>query len=280
MSDSSKRNPNRREALIGAAGFAAATALAVRPARADTISDIKSKGTIVIGIQGDNPPWGFVNAQGQQDGIDKDVGDLFAKYLGVKAQYKPLAVADRIPALTTGRVDVLFATMAMLPERAKVVQYSKPYAANTIVLYGAKADSIKTNADMGKFTIGVPSSSVQDQQVTKLAPQGTKILRFADDSATIQALISGQVQAIGGNGAYMTRLEQAKPGAYERKLTFVSLYNGACGKLGDKPMNEALNAFLDKTIPSAAFKAIYKKWFAVDVPTFPASIDGVPYTVK
>ena len=280
MSASSTLKPNRRDALIGAAGFAAVTAFGVRPALADTVSDIKSRGTIVIGIQGDNPPWGFVNGQGKQDGIDKDVGDLFAKYLGVKAEYKPLAVADRIPALTTGRVDVLFATMAMLPERAKAVQYSKPYAANTIVLYGAKADSIRTNEDMAKFTIGVPSSSVQDQQVTKLAPKGTKILRFADDSATIQALISGQVQAIGGNSAYLARLEQAKPGAFERKLTFVSLFNGACAKLGDKPMNDALNAFLDKTIGSAEFKAIYKKWFAVDVPTFPPSVEGVPFTVN
>jgi polar amino acid transport system substrate-binding protein len=279
VSASSTFKPNRRDALIGAAGLAAATAFAVRPALADTVSDIKSKGTIVIGIQGDNAPWGFVNAQGKQDGIDKDVGDLFARFLGVKAEYKPLAVADRIPALTTGRVDVLFATMAMLPERAKVVQYSRPYAANTIVLYGAKADSIKTNEDMARFTIGAPSSSAQDQQVTKLAPKGTRILRFADDSATIQALISGQVQAIGGNSAYLARLEQAKPGVFERKLTFVSLYNGACARLGDKPMNEALNAFLDKTIPTDEFKAIYKKWFAVDVPAFPASIEGVPFNV-
>jgi polar amino acid transport system substrate-binding protein len=280
VSASSTLKLNRRDVLIGAAGLATASAFALRPALADTVADIKSKGTIVIGIQGDNPPWGFVNAQGRQDGIDKDVGDLFAKFLGVKAEYKPLAVADRIPALTTGRVDVLFATMAMLPERAKVVQYSRPYAANTILLYGAKADSIKSNADMARFAIGVPSSSVQDQQVTKLAPQGTRILRFADDSATIQALISGQVQAIGGNSAYMTRLEQAKPGAFEPKLTFVSLYNGACAKLGDKPMNAALNAFLDKTIATPEFKAIYKKWFAVDVPAFPASVDGVPFTVQ
>src|SRR5579864_2626146 len=90
VSASSTLKLNRREALIGAAGFAAVAAFGMRPALADTVSDIKSKGTIVIGIQGDNPPWGFVNAQGQQDGIDKDVGDLFAKFLGVKAEYKPL----------------------------------------------------------------------------------------------------------------------------------------------------------------------------------------------
>ena len=58
------------------------------------------------------------------------MANLFAKELGVAVEFSPLAVANRIPALVTGRVDVLFATMAMLPDRAKAVQYSKPYVAN------------------------------------------------------------------------------------------------------------------------------------------------------
>ena len=82
---------------------------------------------MLIGIQGDNPPWGFVNASGKQDGFDADISALFAKELGVPAEFMPLEVANRIPALTSGRVDILFATMAMLPERAKAVQFSKPY---------------------------------------------------------------------------------------------------------------------------------------------------------
>lgn len=95
------------------------------------------------------------------------MGELFAKELGVQVEFAPLAVANRIPALTAGRVDVLFATMAMLPERAKAVQYSKPYAANYITLVAAKSTLVKTNADMGKLVIGVPRSSTQDTQITR-----------------------------------------------------------------------------------------------------------------
>ncbi|MGO8658719.1 transporter substrate-binding domain-containing protein, partial [Rhizobium ruizarguesonis] len=78
-----------------------------------------------------------------------------------------LEVNNRIPALTAGRVDVLFATMAMLPDRAKAVQFSKPYVANAIVLIGPKSAEIKTNADMAKFTVGVAKGAAQDTQVTK-----------------------------------------------------------------------------------------------------------------
>ena len=268
---------DRRRLLAAGAALIAAPALLTRPARAVTPDEIKGKGKLVVGIQGDNPPWGFVNSSGKQEGFDADIGTLFAKELGVPVEFVPLAVANRIPALTTSRVDLLFATMAMLPERAKVVQFSKPYVANIISLLGPKSLEIKTNADMGKVVIGVPRSSVQDTQVTKNAPDGTTIRRFDDDAATIQALLSGQVQAVGGNMFYIDRLNQAKPGEFENKLEFTRLYNGACTRLGEKEINAALNGFVDKIRANGDLKAAYNKWMKLDPPTFPESLDGIPF---
>jgi len=272
-------SPTRRRLLAGAA-LAAATGLLPRAAAADTVADIKKRGKVIIGIQGDNPPFGFVNSQGVQDGYDADVGRLFATYLGVQAEFVPLAVANRIPALTTGRVDVLFATMAMLPDRAKAVQYSRPYVSNYITLVAPKTTVVKTNADMGKLTIGVPRSSVQDTQITNNAPQGTTIRRFDDDAATIQAMLSGQVEAVGGNMFYVARLNAVKANTFEDKIEFTRLHNGACSRLGDKEMNAALNDFLGKALAGGALEAPYQKWFNMKVPSFPTSVEGVPFTVS
>lgn len=271
---------SRRHVLLGASAALAAPALLARPAWAITPAEIKAKGKLVIGIQGDNPPFGFVNTSGKQEGLDADVGELFAKELGVTAEFVPLAVANRIPALTAGRVDILFATMAMLPERAKAVQYSKPYVANYITLVAAKGTVVKSNADMGKLAIGVPRSSTQDTQVTKNAPEGTTIRRFDDDAATIQALLSGQVQAVGGNMFYVGRLNAAKPDTFEDKLEFQRLYNGACTRLGEKEINAAANAFIDKIVANGELANIYAKWIKVPMPSFPDSVEGVPFVVS
>ncbi|SEG81058.1 transporter substrate-binding domain-containing protein [Bosea lathyri] len=271
---------SRRHVLLGASAALAAPALLTRPALAITPAEIKSRGKLVIGIQGDNPPFGFVNTSGKQEGLDADVGELFARELGVTVEFVPLAVANRIPALTAGRVDILFATMAMLPERAKAVQFSKPYVANYITLVAPKATLVKANADMGKLAIGVPRASVQDTQVTKNAPEGTTIRRFDDDAATIQALLSGQVQAVGGNMFYVQRLNAAKPDTFEDKLEFTRLYNGACTRLGEKEINAAANAFIDKIVANGELAKIYAKWIKVPMPTFPASVEGVSFTVS
>ncbi|MDL2398155.1 transporter substrate-binding domain-containing protein [Rhizobium mayense] len=269
----------RRGAMLGAAALVAAIGLA-NPAAAVTPEEIKARGKLIVGIQGDNPPWGFVTSAGKQDGFDADMGALFAKELGVEVEFVPLEVNNRIPALTSGRVDVLFATMAMLPDRAKAVQFSKPYNANAIVLIGPKNKSIKTNADMANLTISVAKGAAQDTQVTKNAPASATIRRFDGDAASVQALVSGQVEALGGNIFYMDRVEKARPGEFENKLEFQKLYNGACTRLSEKEINASLNTFIDKIKANGDLKKIYDKWMKVPVPEFPESIEGIPFTAN
>jgi polar amino acid transport system substrate-binding protein len=276
----SKKGFTRRTLIASAGAAIAVPALMTTRAFAITPDEIKKRGRVIIGIQGDNPPWGFVNSAGKQEGIDADIGELFGKELGVQVQFMPLEVANRIPALTAGRVDVLFATMAMFPDRAKAVQFSKPYVANQIVLLAPKTVDIKTNADMSKVAISVARGAAQDNEVTKNAPAGTNILRMDGDAASVQAVVSGQAQAVGGNIFYIRRLEEAKPGVFEQKLVFSNIYNGACTRHGEKELNAYINTFIDKIKANGELKKITDKWMKADQPPMPEKMEGVPFTVS
>ena len=272
---------DRRRILVGGAAVIVAPMILSRPAFAITPDEIKKRGKVVIGIQGDNPPWGFVNSSGVQEGLDAELGALYAKELDVKVEFVPLEVANRIPALTAGRVDCLFATMAMFPDRAKAVQFSKPYVANIIVLVAPKTTEIKTNADMGKLkAIAVPRASAQDTQVTKNAPPGTNILRLDGDAAAIQALLSGQCDAVGGNMFYKDKLNEAKPGMFEDKLEFQRIYNGVCTRLHEKEINASINAFIDKIKADGELAKAHEKWLKLPLPTMPDSIEGVSFVAS
>jgi polar amino acid transport system substrate-binding protein len=273
-----KLNLDRRQVLLTGAAAVVAPTVLITPAFAITPDEIKKRGKVIIGIQGDNPPWGYVDSSGKQQGLDADVGALYGKYLGVPVEFMPLEVANRIPALTSGRVDILFATMAMFPDRAKAVQFSKPYAANIILLIAPKSIEIKSNADMAKLkSIGVARAAAQDTQVTKNAPPGTNILRFDGDAPSIQALVSGQVEGLGGNMFYMDRLDEAKPGYWENKIEFQRIYNGACTRLGEKEMNASANAFLDQIKANGELAKVYEKWMKRPLPPMPDSVEGVPF---
>ncbi len=272
---------DRRQILLTGAAALATPAFLMTPAFAITPDEIKKRGKINIGIQGDNPPWGYVDSSGKQQGLDADIGELYGRYLGVPVEFMPLEVANRIPALTSGRVDILFATMAMFPDRAKAVQFSKPYVANIILLIAPKSVEIKSNADMAKLkSIGVARAAAQDTQVTKNAPAGTNILRFDGDAASIQALVSGQVEGLGGNMFYIDRLNEAKPGYWENKIEFQRIYNGACTRLGEKEMNASANMFLDQIKANGELAKAHEKWMKRPLPQMPESIEGVPFVAS
>jgi len=270
----------RRNVLAGALALLALLFVNHSPADAASVQEVKVRGKIIVGIQGDNAPWGFVNSAGVQDGLDADIAKLFGKELGVTVEFIPLNVANRIPALVTGKVDVLFATMAMTEERAKSMQYSKPYAANTIALLAPKKENIKTAADLAGKEIGVPRASAQDKAVTESAPPTATIRRFDDDAAAIQAMLSGQVQAVGGNLFYLPRLNASQPDIYEKKIEFLNVYNGAGTRLNERDWNETVNAFIDKIKANGDLDKIYRKWMGVPLPEFPASLLNIPFTVK
>jgi len=107
-----------------------------------------------------------------------------------------------------------------------------------------------------------------------------KILRFDDDAATIQAILSGQIEAIGGNQFYGDRLAAAGGKDYEVKFDLVTLYNSAATRPGEKDWNEALNAWLDKAKANGELAKVYAKWMKRPVPDFPASLPDIPYTVN
>ncbi|KTQ97036.1 ABC transporter substrate-binding protein [Aureimonas ureilytica] len=252
---------------------------AALPAGAMTLDEAKAAGKVRIGIQADNCPWGCLSTTGEAQGFDAAVGRAFAKSLGLEAEFVPLAVANRIPALTANRVDMLIASVGITAERAKSVQFSHPYAANTLYVTAAKSAKLPDAASLAGVSVGVPRSAPMDTILTKEAPKAD-IRRFDDDAANIQALLSGQVQAVGSNQFYIQRLEKASPGTYENKFPIGQLYQGVATRQGERDWNAALNDFLKSYIGSEGYKASYAEWLQVPVTDLPATIDGVSFTVS
>jgi polar amino acid transport system substrate-binding protein len=262
-------------ALFGLAG-AASTA-----ADAQTVDKFKQAGVIRIGVMGEQAPWGSFDASGQNIGYDVDVGRLIGEELGVKVEFVPNAVSARIPNLLTNKVDLQMAVMGMYPDRAKVVQFSKPYAGLKIILLASKKHKIEKIEDARNLRIGVPRGAAQDKAITTLLGDSPNIRRFDDDSSTMQALVSGQVDAIGGNTTYKINLDKAAPGNdFEQKLVFNEQWMGITSLLGDEKTNTWLNAFIDKISADGRLEAINKKWLNASTPEFPKVVEGVPFTVK
>ena len=252
---------------IAALGLGATLSLLAPFASAQTVADIKKKGEITVGMLVDFPPYGTMNNSNQPDGYDADVAKLLAKDLGVKLNLVPVTGPNRIPFLLTNKLDLLVASLAITPERAKQVQFSNPYAAATIVLYGDKKANIKAPADLKGKRIGVARASTQDVALTAIAPEGTEIRRFDDDASGMQALISGQVDAIGASTTVAAQLAKRVPAnTFEDKFILRQQQMGVAMRPDQAELLKTVNDFVAKNSANGELNKLYQKWLGTDLP--------------
>lgn len=257
---------SRRTFTSAAAALAASTLLPLT-ASAQSLADLKKKGKITIGMLVDFPPYGILNGSNQPDGYDADVAKLLAKEWGVTAEIVPVTGPNRIPFLLTNKVDMLIASLAITPERAKQVLFSKPYSAASIVLFGATKTAIKGPENLKGLRVGVARASTQDVAVTKAAPEGTQIRRFDDDASAMQALLSGQVDAIGCSVTVAAQIAKRAPaGQFENKFQLLQQNMAVALRPGQDEVAEAVNAFIAKNTANGELNKLYQKWLGADLP--------------
>lgn len=237
------------------------------PSHAQTVKEIKDKGTITIGMLVDFPPFGITNAEGKPDGYDADVAALLAKHMGVKLNIVPVTGPNRIPYLLTNKVDLLVASLGITPERAKQVQFSDPYAAIEIGLLAPQGTAIKAPEDLAGKRVGVARASTQDQSLTAVAPKDARVMRFDDDASAVQAMLSGQVDALGISNVVAQQIKKMAPSAnYEMKFVLRSQVQGIAMRQGQDEMLKWVNDFLATVKKNGELNAIHQKWLGTDLP--------------
>lgn len=83
--------------------------------------------TYVVGIDGEYPPYSFIDTNGDAQGFDVESIKWIAEQKGFDITIQPVAWDGIIPALLAGKIDMVYSGMTITPERAEVVTFSVPY---------------------------------------------------------------------------------------------------------------------------------------------------------
>jgi len=141
--------------------MAGAMMFSASAARADALDDIQKHGTLRVAVPADFPPFGSVDSDLKPLGFDIDVANLIAKKIGVKVELIPVSSANRIPYLTTKKVDLVISSMGKNAEREKVIDFSAAYAPFFNGVFGPADLPVKSAADLAGKTIAVTRGSVE-----------------------------------------------------------------------------------------------------------------------
>lgn len=279
MTDKSSMLSRSCTRLLSACIVGALAIFATAPAKAATPEDIKKKGEVTFGIITDQPPFSYIDGNGQNKGYDIDLTRLIAEDLGVKPRYVTITSANRIPQLVTNRIDILAMAFGIFPDRAEVVDYIAPYATITASVYGPKEKNIEKPEDLIGYTIAVERGSSVDTDISNLAPKGANILRYEDAASSVQAFLTGQADLLGSYNHLFKAVDASAPGKYEAKIeVVVSPLSYAVSKQSPE-LKAKVRDLMIRLRDDGTLDKLHQAHFGTEFPfkTFPNDVKGVKF---
>ncbi|WP_410101723.1 transporter substrate-binding domain-containing protein, partial [Sutterella wadsworthensis] len=113
-------------------------------------ADTLEKPTLVVGMELAYPPFEGKDEQGNPAGVSVDFMKDFAKSAGKAIKIENIAFDGLIPALLTGKVDMVMSSMTITDERRKTVDFSDPYANAMLGILTHKGSGIKSVEDLNQ----------------------------------------------------------------------------------------------------------------------------------
>ncbi|HRE30067.1 MAG TPA: transporter substrate-binding domain-containing protein [Anaerolineales bacterium] len=234
------------------------------------LDQIVAAGTIKIAIPEDTPLFGTLAADGSYEGYDVDIANMLAADMGVKAELVAVSSQNRIPYLTSGKVDLVISSMGIKPERALVINFSNAYAPFFWAVYGS-ADKPVTNVEEAKaYTIGATLGTLEEIAFSDAAGPDANIMRFDDQATTVQAFVSGQVDLIVTGNSIAGQIIKDHP-EMNVESKFV-LQQSPCHigvRRGDEALLTWVNAFIYSHMLNHDLDNLSLKWFGEPLPDFP-----------
>ena len=233
--------------------------------QADKLDDIQKAGVVKIAVFDSNPPFGFVDPQTKKlVGYDVDIAEAIGKALGVKVELRATNPANRIPLLTSQKVDLIAANFTITDERAKQVNFSIPYFA-TGQKFIARKGVLKTPEDIKALRIGADKGTVQEITLREHYPTA-KVISYDDTPLAFAALRNGNVQAITQDDAKLVGLLANVPDAQKAEFeispfSITKEYQGVGVPKGEDRLTQKINDTLLQLEKSGEAKQTYDRWF-------------------
>ena len=232
--------------------------------KADSLERVKKAGEISLAMSGGYPPFNFFNDKNELVGFDVDVAGEVARRLGVRLKPVTTDWSGIIEGLRSGVYDGILGSMAVNPERLKVVDFSEPYYYSGAQLL-VRADSpLPTPEALKGKVVGVATGTTFESDARKLGVAETRLYR--DDTQTLMELDNGVIdgvitdRVVGVNAVNRERFHVRLLGSPLRAEDIAVAF-----RKGDDSLREAVNGVLREMRADGTLSALSHKWLKADV---------------
>ncbi len=151
---------------------------------------------LVVGMELAYPPFEMTDPQGQPAGVSVDLARALAEHMGRPLQIENIPFDGLIPALKTGRIDLVISSMTATAERRQSIDFSEPYLTTGLAILAGRDRAITTIEDLNQAgrTVAVKLGTTGELYARDHLPRATLTV-LKEESACVLEVIQHKADA-------------------------------------------------------------------------------------
>jgi len=232
---------------------------------------------LVVGMELSYPPFEMRGPDNRPDGISVRLAEDLAAELGRPLEIRDIEFDGLIPALRTGRIDLIIASMTRTEEREQAIAFSDGYVTNGLCMLVAKDSPIRAPADLreGEHRVAVKLATTGHQWAQAEMP-GLALITLGDAAACVLEVLQGRADAFIYDQISIYQFWKRYEDRTRPILTPIREETWAIGmRQGETALLDEVNSFLAGYRERGAFEALAERYMAEERAAFEAL--GVPF---
>jgi polar amino acid transport system substrate-binding protein len=230
-----------------------------------------------VGMELSYPPFESIGPDGQPQGVSVEMARALAAELGRPLEIENIPFTGLIPALKSGKIDLIISSMTATPERAKAVAFSDPYLTTGL---GALVPASSKTTGLGD--IDQPGNTVVVRQGTtgevfaRKNLNNARLLTLEKESACVVEVVQGKAAAFIYDQMSVFQNNKRNPETTRALLAPLQTESWAIAlRPDDSALLADVNAFLAKYRAAGGFDKLSDRFLAEEKAAFAAQ--GIPF---
>ncbi len=234
-------------------------------------------GELVVGMELAYPPFETINEEGAPVGVSVELAKALGESLGREVRIQNIPFDGLIPALKTGRIDLIISSMTQTEERDRSIDFSAPYVSTGLCLLVADGSKISNIDDLNRpeRIVAVKKGTTGHVFATNNLPQAQ--LRLLDkETLCVLEVASGKADAfiydqISVLRNWLRNKETTKPllEPFQREYWAIGM------REGEDDLRRQVDQFLQQYRAAGGFEDLAATYFAAEQEVFDQF--GVPF---
>lgn len=218
------------------------------------------------------PPFTYLDASGEWIGWEIEFMNAVCAEAGLTCVIEPVAWDGIIPALTSGKIDMIVGSMSITADRMQTISFTDKYYNTPTSIIAATGSGLEpTNESLSGMVLGVQVATVHAAYANHHFPDAT-IREYQTQDEANNDLASGRLDAVQADAIALADFLATDQGACCEIIGNVAddadILGAGVGigvRQEDNELRERLNAAIAAIRENGTYDAFSAEWFDFDI---------------